>query len=86
MSSFQGKMDREWLRNGEKKIIVPISSYLTCNRELKKKKNQKIKKHPNGFISSQNGSGEAEKGKKNYRSDQFLPHPEQRIPKQQQKN
>ena len=52
MSSFQGKMDREWLRNGEKKIIVPISSYLTRNRELKKnfKKIQKIKKHPNGFI------------------------------------
>ena len=40
MSSFQGKMDREWLRNGEKKIIVPISSYLTCNRELKKKKSK----------------------------------------------
>ena len=71
----------------KKKIIVLISSYPTRNRELKKKRKkfQKIKKHHYGFISSQNGLGDAEKErKKNYCFDQFLPNPEQRIPKKQQ--
>ena len=53
-------------REREKKIIVPFYSYPTWNRELNKKlqKIQKIKKHQDGFISSQNGSGEAEKERK----------------------
>ena len=41
---------------------------------------QKIKKHHFGFISSQNGTGQAErdtkKKKKNYRSNPFQPDPE----------
>ena len=89
MASFQAETVQEWPRKSEKKTIVPINSYSIQNRELKKncKKIQKIKKHPNGFISSQNGSGEAEKErKKNYRSDRCLTDQEQRIPKKQQKN
>ena len=47
----------------KKKIIIPISSYPTRNRELKKnsKKIQKIKKHHYDFISSQTESREAKK-------------------------
>ena len=75
MASFQAKTGWETPRKREKTIIVPICCYPIRNRELKKNSNkiQKIKKHPNGFISSQNGSGEAEKEKKkNYRSDRCL--------------
>ena len=70
------------------KIIVPINSYLTHNREFQNnsKKIQKNSKTNYGFFSSQNRLGQVEKEKKkNYRSDQFLPDPEQRIPKKQQK-
>ena len=62
--SFQDKTSREKPRKNEKKkIIIPISSYPTRNRELKKnsKKIQKIKKHHYDFISSQTESGEAKK-------------------------
>ena len=89
MASFQAKTSWEKLRKREKKIIVPIGAEPTRNREFQKnsKKIQKIKKYHYGFISSQNGSGKAEKErKKNYRSDKFLPDLEQRIPKNQQKN
>ena len=78
MVSFQAKTGWEMQRKREKKIIVSISSYLTRNREFQKnsKKIEKFKKHHYDFISSQNGSGEAEKErKKNYRSDQFLLDP-----------
>ena len=63
MALFQAKTGRERPRKREKKIIVPISSYSTRNRELKRnsKKIQKIKKHHYDFFSSQNGSGLAEK-------------------------
>ena len=65
MASFQAKMDRE--RPRKKKIIVPISSYQTRNREFQKnsRKIQKNKKHNYDFFSSQNGLGEAEKERKN---------------------
>ena len=47
------------------------------NSKKNSKKIQKIKKHHYGFISSQNGSREAEKEKFFFfRSDQFLPNPE----------
>ena len=76
MAFFEAKMGWERPRKREKKIIVPINSYPIRNRKFKKnsKKIQKIKKYHYGFISSQNGSGKAEKErKKNYRSDKFLP-------------
>ena len=89
MASFQAKTGQERLRKREKKIIVPISSYPTQNREFQKtsKKIQKIKKHHYDFFSSQNGSGLVEKEKKeNYCSDQLLPDQKQKIPKKQLKN
>ena len=48
------------------KIIVPINFYRTRNRNFQRncKKNQKIIKHPQGFTSSQNRLGKAEKEKK----------------------
>ena len=47
----------------KKKIIVPINSFPTSNREFqkKRKKIQKIKKHNYGFFSSRNGLGVTEK-------------------------
>ena len=66
MASFHDKTGWERSRKREKKIIVPISSYPTCNSEFQKngKQIQKIKKHHYDFFSSQNGSVEAEKEKK----------------------
>ena len=48
------------------KIIVPIHSIPTANRDFQKnsKKIQKIKKHQYGFFSTQNGTGEAENVRK----------------------
>ena len=65
-ASFKAKTGRERQRKGEKKIIVPISSYSTRNREFRKNSNkiQKIKKYHYVFISNQNESGEAEKERK----------------------
>ena len=59
----------------KKEVVVPISSYPTRNRELKKnrKKIKKIKKHYYDFISSQNGSGEAEKERKKKLSIRSVP-------------
>ena len=77
MSSFEAKMVQEWSRNREKKkIIVPISSFSNWNREWKKKlqKNSKNLKHPNGFISRQNGTGEVEKERKKNLSFQSVPN------------
>ena len=44
MASFQEKIGGEWSKKSEKKKNVPISSYLTLNREFQKnrKKIQKI--------------------------------------------
>ncbi|MCF0311850.1 hypothetical protein L0F76_13905, partial [Staphylococcus aureus] len=43
---------------------------------------QKIKKHHSGIISSENGSGQAEKEReRNSRSGPFLPEQNERIPK-----
>ena len=63
MAYFSANPGQERLRKGEKKIIVPIISYLTPNKELKKnrKKIQKTKKHNNRFFSSQNWMGKVEK-------------------------
>ena len=60
MPSFQAKMGWDWPRKREKKkIIVPISSYPTRNREFQKnsKKIQKVQKHHYDFISSQKRVG-----------------------------
>ena len=51
MASFITKMGWGRPRKSEKKKIVPISFYLTHNREFKKN-SKKIKKHQYGFFSS----------------------------------
>ena len=71
----QAEIERKKKR---KKIIVPIHSIPTANRDFQKnsKKIQKIKKHQYGFFSTQNGTGEAENvRKKKSRSDPFQPDP-----------
>ena len=75
MASFHDKTGWERPRKGEKKIIVPINSYPTCNSEFQKnrKRIQKIKKHHYDFFSNHNGLVEAQKERKKiYRSDYFL--------------
>ena len=67
MASFQAKISWEWPKMREnKKKIVPINCYPTRNRELQKnsKKILKIKKHFNGFFSSQTKMGKAKKERK----------------------
>ena len=66
MASFQGKTGWERLRKRKKKMLIPISSYPTWNREFQKNGNkiQNIKKHDCGLFSSQNGTGLAEKERK----------------------
>ena len=58
ISSENGKGQVESDFN-KKKVIVPIHSNPTRNREFQKnsKEMQNIKKHHYGFISSQNGTG-----------------------------
>ncbi|MDM1279370.1 hypothetical protein HXZ65_14150, partial [Acinetobacter indicus] len=52
------------------------------NFEKNSKKIQKLIKHYSGNISSQNGSGQAEReGERNYRSGPFVPDPNERLPK-----
>ena len=60
MASFRAKTGCDKLRViQKKKVIVPIHSNPTRNREFQKnsKEMQNIKKHHYGFISSQNGTG-----------------------------
>ena len=83
MASLQAKPGQDRLRviQKKKKVIVPIHSNPTRNREFhknSKKKLKKLKKHHSGFISSQNGTGQAESDtkKESYRSDPFLPDSE----------
>ena len=69
------------------KIIVPISSYSTRNREFQKSSKKKVKKHHDGFFRAQTSWERSRKSEnKNYRSDLFLLDLLQRIPKKQQKN
>ena len=51
-----------------------IGNFIKIAKKIKKK----IKKHHSGFISSQNGTGQAESDtkKESYRSDPFLPDSE----------
>ena len=89
MASFQAKTGWKSPRKKEKKIIVSINSYPTCNREFQKdsKKIKKIKIHCYGFFSSKTGQERPRNiGNKNYRSDQLLPSPLQGIPKKIAKN
>ena len=60
MASFKAKTGRDQLRMREKKIIVPIQSNQTRNRESQKN-SKKIQKRQYGFFSSKNGTGEAMK-------------------------
>ena len=77
MAFFNAKTGQDRLRMREKnKIIVPIYSNSTWNREFPKN-SWKIKKHYYDFFSSQNGTGEAENvRKRNSRSDPIQPDPE----------
>ena len=78
-ATFQAKTGRDRpsvIKKKKKKVIVPIHSNPTQNREFQKnsKEMQKIKKHHYGFISRQNVTGYVEcdtKKKKSYRSDPF---------------
>ena len=66
MASFQAKTGWDKSRRRKKKIIVPINSYPTRNREFQKnsKKIQTIKKHYYGFFSIQKRFGKAENERK----------------------
>ena len=80
MASFQAKMGMERPRKREKKkIIVPITSYLSRNRKLKRNR-RKFKKFKNiviAYFHAKTGQGRPrKKEKKNYRSDQFQPNQE----------
>ena len=87
MASIQAKRGQDRLRVIQKKrVIVLIRSNPTRKRKFQKncKEMQKIKKHHYGFISSENGMGQAEidtKKKKSYHSDPFQTDTEQGIPK-----
>ena len=52
MTYFPANPGWERQRKSEKKIIIPIISYLTPNRELKKKKAKKFKKLENTNMAS----------------------------------
>ena len=54
MASFQEKIGWDWPKNRgkKKKKNVPMSSYLTRNRELKKKSAKKFKKLKNTIMAS----------------------------------
>ena len=84
MASFQAKTGRDRLRviPKKKKIIIPIHSNPTRNRDFQKnsKRMQKIKKHHSGFITGRDRLRVTPK-KKGYRSDPFQLDLELRIPK-----
>ena len=77
MASFQAKMGMERPRKREKKIIVPITFYLSRNRKLKRNR-RKFKKFKNIVMASFHAKTGQErprkKERKNYRSDQFQPN------------
>ena len=66
MATFKAKLGWKRPRKKKIKIIVPITSYPTRNREFQKnsKKIQKIKKYHYCFISSQNMLEKDEKERK----------------------
>ena len=82
MASFQAKMGGERPRKRKKKIIVPINSYRTRNRKLKKiaKKFKKLKNIRMVLFKPKRVRRDQER-KKNYRSDQFQPEQEFKITK-----
>ena len=61
MASFQAKMERDRLRVIQKRKLSFRSIPTLPEIGISKKKKQKNKNHHNGFISSQNGTGQAEK-------------------------
>ena len=89
MAFFKAKTGWQRPRKREKKILVPITSYLTRNRKLIKLaiKLKKLKNIFMAFFEAKMGWERPRKReKKNYRSDQFLPYQEQKVKKKQQKN
>ena len=63
MTSFKAKMGWDWLRKREKKLsfrLVPTQPGIDNSKKMAKK----IQKHHYDFSSSQQGLGEAEKGRK----------------------
>ena len=76
---FKLKQVGKWRERVKIKIIVLIISYMTPNRELRKKIAKKLKKLKNTIINaSQAKTGRERPTKsenKNYHSDQFLPDP-----------
>ena len=82
MASFQAKPERDWLRMRLKKKKISFPSIPTRPRRGNSnkiaKKCKKLKKNHYGFISSQNGRGQAESDtkKKSCCSDPFQPDSE----------
>ena len=74
MASFQAKIGWKSLRKRENKTIDSFRTYPNRNRKFQKnsKKIQKIKKFPNGFISSQNRIEKAKKERKQKLSLRFV--------------
>ena len=84
MASFQAKIGWKRPQSGEIKIMVPIASDPTRNREFQKnrKKITNIKKPRYGFFSSQNRLERPRKREnKHYRSDPFQPNALQKFEK-----
>ena len=76
MASFQAKIGWEGLEREKIKIIVPISSYPTRNREFQKYSKKKNKKTSLWLLFKKTGWERPRKiENKNYHSDQFLPDP-----------
>ena len=81
MALFQAKTGRDRLSVKQKKTLsfrsIP-TRFGIKHSQKKGKKCEKLKKHHSGFISSQNGTGQAESDtkKESYHSDPFLPDSE----------
>ena len=87
MASFEAETGRDRQRAIPKKKKLSFRSIPTRfgikNSKKIAKKCKNLKKHDYGFISSQNGTGQAEndtKKKKCYRSNPFKPNTEKGIP------
>jgi len=78
-------LSRNWSGQAEKEKkkffrIIPTWPELE-NSEKNSEKNQKIKKHHPGFISSRNSYDSLKKREKKFLCEPFLPNPSYRVPK-----
>ena len=81
---FLAKTEWERLRMSKRKFSFRVRSNPTWSRKFQKNsiKFQKTKKHHSNFISSQNGTGKAQYGKKKiFIPNLFLPNPVWKISK-----